>query len=173
MACWIETFYVYIWAASWQNQQCGLCAQRRLRSDWVDPGVRPVWSESSLCAQWVAKDPSFQHTDRLGGRPGWSESWLGAHAILLVLSWGGSFFVTSFSMIRVKMSQLIEYFFELILKAYAWGVPNRTAILQDWKYQSFICCLFYVLWTSLNISYQEAKDPISLNANLINVCILW
>ena len=29
-----------------------LCAQRRLRS------------ESSLCAQWVAKDPSFLHADR-------------------------------------------------------------------------------------------------------------
>ena len=27
---------------------------------------------------------------RLGGCPGWSESLLGAHAILLVLSWGGS-----------------------------------------------------------------------------------
>ena len=27
---------------------------------------------------------------RLGGCPGWSESSLGAHAILLVLSWGGS-----------------------------------------------------------------------------------
>ena len=23
--------------------------------------IRPVWSESSLCAQWVAKDPSFLH----------------------------------------------------------------------------------------------------------------
>ena len=26
-------------------------------------GIRPVWSESSLCAQWVAKDPSFLHAD--------------------------------------------------------------------------------------------------------------
>ena len=31
-----------------------LCVQRRLRS---------VWSESSLCAQWVAKDLSFIHAD--------------------------------------------------------------------------------------------------------------
>ena len=30
-----------IWASSWQNQQNGMCAQRRLR---------PVWSESSLSA---------------------------------------------------------------------------------------------------------------------------
>ena len=25
--------------------------------------IHPVWSESSLCAQWVAKDPSFLHAD--------------------------------------------------------------------------------------------------------------
>ena len=30
---------------------------------------------------------------RLGGCPGWSESLLGAHAILLILSWGSSFFI--------------------------------------------------------------------------------
>ena len=27
----------------------------------ISLGNRPVWSESSLCAQWVAKDPSFLH----------------------------------------------------------------------------------------------------------------
>ena len=26
-------------------------------------GIRPVWSEASLCAQWVAKDPSFLHAE--------------------------------------------------------------------------------------------------------------
>ena len=26
-------------------------------------GIHPVWSESSLCTQWVAKDPSFLHAD--------------------------------------------------------------------------------------------------------------
>ena len=46
-----------------------------------------VWSESSLCVQWVPKDPSFLHADRC---PGWSESLLGTHATLLVLLWGGS-----------------------------------------------------------------------------------
>ena len=29
----------------------------------ISMGVRPVLSESSLCAQWVAKDPSFLHAD--------------------------------------------------------------------------------------------------------------
>ena len=57
----------------------------------ISLGIRPVWSECSLCAQWVAKDPSFLHADS----EDWSDwvdaqaSLLGAHAILLVLSWGG------------------------------------------------------------------------------------
>ena len=36
-----------------------LCAQRRQ----ISLGIRLVWSESSLCAQWVAKEPSFLHAD--------------------------------------------------------------------------------------------------------------
>ena len=33
------------WAASWQNQQDGMCTQRK-----IGLGIRPVWSESSLSA---------------------------------------------------------------------------------------------------------------------------
>ena len=29
----------------------------------ISLGIRPVWWESLLCAQWVAKDPSFLHAD--------------------------------------------------------------------------------------------------------------
>ena len=29
----------------------------------VRTSIYPVWSESSLCAQWVAKDPRFLHAD--------------------------------------------------------------------------------------------------------------
>ena len=46
---------------------------------------------------------------RLGGCPGWSESSLGAHAILLVLSWGGSFLpslITLWSGLRLEDSGL-------------------------------------------------------------------
>ena len=60
---------------------------------------RLVWSESSLCAKWVAKDPSFlqadsEDTDQTGRM-------LGAHAILLVLSWGGS---GKFALVNPKVS---------------------------------------------------------------------
>ena len=36
-----------------------LCAQRRLRSAWASAQS----DQSSLCAQWVAKGPSFLHAD--------------------------------------------------------------------------------------------------------------
>ena len=40
----------------------------------ISLGIRPVWSESSLCAQWVAQDPSFLHapsedSDQTGRMP--------------------------------------------------------------------------------------------------------
>ena len=63
----------------------------------ISLGICPPWSESSQGTQWLAEDPMFLHADseliRLGGRPGWSESSLGTQAILLVLSWGGSYFL--------------------------------------------------------------------------------
>ena len=60
----------------------------------ISLGIRPVWSESSLCAQWVDKDPSFIHADS----EDWSDwvhdlSLRWAHVILLVLSCSGSFLV--------------------------------------------------------------------------------
>ena len=62
------------WVATWQNQQ-NQCA----------PSEDSVWSVSSLCIQWAAKDPSFLHanskdTDRTGRT-----------LILFVLSCRGSF----------------------------------------------------------------------------------
>ena len=58
----------------------------------ISPGIRPVWSESSLFAQWVAwaNSEDSDQTGRMPRCPGWSEFSLGAHAILLVLSRGGS-----------------------------------------------------------------------------------
>ena len=35
----------------------------RLAKTQVSLGTRPVWSESSPCAVWAAKDPTFPHAD--------------------------------------------------------------------------------------------------------------
>ena len=58
---------IQFWAASRQNQQ-------------------------NDCAPSEDSDQPGQTLIRLGVWPGWSDSSLGAHAILLVLSWGGSFY---------------------------------------------------------------------------------
>ena len=44
----------------------------------ISLGIRPIWSESSLCARWVAKKPSFLHADS----EDWSD-WAGAQADLI------------------------------------------------------------------------------------------
>ena len=50
----------------------------------ISLGIRPGWSESSLCAQWVAKDPRFFHadsedSDQTGRMPRLSLRWVHTH----------------------------------------------------------------------------------------------
>ena len=66
---------------------------------------------------------------------------------------------------------ILNFFEELILKAYTQGIPTRTAIFHDCAHQSFIYCLFYLLWISIKIVSQEAKGPISFSANIADMCI--
>ena len=59
-------------------------------------GIRPVWSEPLLCAEWVAKDPSFLHansedSDQTGRMPRLIWVFAGCTLTLLVLSCRGSF----------------------------------------------------------------------------------
>ena len=61
----------------------------------ISLGIRPVWSESSLCAQWVANDPRFLHadsedSDQTGRMPRLIWVFAGRTVILLVLSCRGS-----------------------------------------------------------------------------------
>ena len=63
--------YTIIWAASWQNQQNGMCAQRRLGSAWASAQSDQTGRMPRLiCLCW-------------------------AHLSMLVLSRGGSFAVTA------------------------------------------------------------------------------
>ena len=76
-------FWKAIWAIAWQNQQNDLCTPRRLRSDLASTQS----DQTSLCAQWVVKDPSFLHADSKDA----DQSLLGSPVILLVLSCCGSY----------------------------------------------------------------------------------
>ena len=74
------------WAATWQNQQseCG-----------PSEDIRPVWSESSLCAQRVAEDPSFLHadsedsdqTERMPTQADLSFCWAHCHFVGFLVMW--------------------------------------------------------------------------------------
>ena len=62
----------------------------------ISLSIHPVWSESSLCAQWVAKDPSFLHadsedSDQTESMPRLIRVFAGRIAILLVLSCRSSY----------------------------------------------------------------------------------
>ena len=69
-----------------------LCAQRRLRSAWASAQS----DQSSLCAKWVGKGPSFLHadsedSDQTGRMPRLIWVFAGCTATLLVLSCCGSY----------------------------------------------------------------------------------
>ena len=79
------------WAASWQNQQSGMCTQRRLRSAWAsaqsDQSLLSTWRKlGSLATHWAHSEGSDQ-TERM---PRLIWVFAGRTVILLVLSWGGS-----------------------------------------------------------------------------------
>ena len=62
----------------------------RLAKTQISPCIRQVWSESSLCVQWVAENPDFIYVDSEDSLD-WADaqanlSSLDAHAIFLVLS---------------------------------------------------------------------------------------
>ena len=64
----------------------------------ISLGIRPVWSESLQCAQWVAKDPNFLHADSKDSDQDWADTqglwsdWVDAQADLS-LRWMHTHFV--------------------------------------------------------------------------------
>ena len=79
-------------------------------------GIRPIWSESSLCAEWVAKDPRFLHAD--------SED---SDQTDLSLRWARSHFV-GFVMSRLICVIMIK-FLTIFTKEYA-NSTGENASLQ-------------------------------------------
>ena len=60
----------------------------------ISLGIRPVSSESLLCAQWVAKDPSFLHAGSEDPDQDWVDAqadlslrWAHTHFVGFVMSW--------------------------------------------------------------------------------------
>ena len=80
----------------------------------ISLGICPVWSGSSLCTQWVAKDPSFLHadsedSDQTGRMPRLIWVFAGRTTTLFVLSWGGSIIVFKFNLQTMYFGVLVHY----------------------------------------------------------------
>ena len=89
----------------------------------ISLGIRRVWSESSLCAQWLAKGPSFLHadseySDQTGRMPRLIWVFAGRTVTLLVLLCRGSFLFFRLSSRtignidnRSSISAWVDYFY--------------------------------------------------------------
>ena len=52
----------------------------------ISLGIHPVWLESSLCAEWVAKDPSFLYADSEDAQADLSLCWAHSRIVGFVVS---------------------------------------------------------------------------------------
>ena len=149
-----------MWAALWQNQQNDLCAQS-------DPSLCCPHEESSgpqLSIKGTAKT--------LIRCPGWSESLLGALAILLVLSWCGSCYTdkkwpvcSAFIYPPYKprsliwLSQTLSLGWDAIIN---WNSVSMTTLLVDIKstpYQQYNDFnLIWVMSFELSLSKRETTS---------------
>ena len=118
------------------KQRKWLCAQRRLRSARAsaqsDQSLRCALN--GLLRTQAFFMPTAKTLIRLGGCPGWSESSLGAHIILLVLSWDGSYIDWDYQVLLnsyLRMHCLVSLYGNHIKK---WK-KNRTYI-KKWKQYS-------------------------------------
>ena len=107
----------------------------------ISLGIRPVWSESLLCAQWVAKDPKFLHADN----EDWSvwADWANAQADLS-LRWAHTHFVgfvmsrltwSSVSRTCVAFSHAVRVVFEPV-RTHWWEAVAPLAIRPRWPSDS-------------------------------------
>ena len=145
-----------MWATAWQSQQNDLCAQRRLRSAWAS-----AQSDHRLgCPHEEALGPllPIEHTAKtpitLGRCPGWSESLLGPHIILLVLSCGSS---GNQRKLRKKSSTTGPSEWLLVC---AWRF-NKSSMLM-----SHLMRLWYFL-SSINLFFNRACHPMGIDVRFL------
>ena len=154
----------YIWAATWQNNKLTVCPAKT--------GIRPVWSESSLCAQWIAKGPIFLHadsedSDQTGRMP--RLIWVFAmHTVtLLILLCRGLFIVVLYAFDLSTWNQaVLQCDLTYHVHGYEWHIYLVYApfllILVHYS------CLFLVDWPSFYTNRLQ-RDVISTQISLFVV----
>ena len=119
----------------------------------ISLGIHTVWSESSLCAQWVAKDPSCLHadsedSDQTGRMPRLIWVFAGRIVILYVLSWG-------------DMSRICH-----VSQVWLWGNKYVTArFVQTW-YQCLSATHFNVHFLELTARPPKCLEETKREASI-------
>ena len=95
----------------------------------ISLGIHQVWSESSLCARWVAKLSSCRQRRliRLDGYPGWSESSLGAQSFCWFCHCVTGWKKESFKLIHVLFHLQAFYNFRLYVFSICQTLLNYIA----------------------------------------------
>ena len=111
----------------------------------ISLGIHPVWSESLLCTQWVAKDPSFLQTesedwsDWADAKVDLSRRWAHSHFVGFVMSW------LIFSEQHNKNNKYYDWYQWLIYRIYSNKRPWGAAIQKS----SEKWCSWDKIWANL------------------------
>ena len=141
------------WTATWQNQQSE-CAPAKAQ---ISLGVCPVWSESSLCAQWVAKGPRFLHadsedSDQTGRMPRLVWVFAGRTLTLLSLSCRGSI------VFLLKSSPLLSDQFSIVVV---------VVMYADDFYVLFLFLQEMAGWSGTNLKAHILHLPVLNKYNIL------
>ena len=145
-----------IWATSWQKKQND-CVPG-LDSD--QPGHPPSLIRVFAVRSMGSKGPKLSSCGqrrliRLGGCPGWSQSSLGTHAILMDLSWDGSFCFVFWIMYLVNEFKEMNTLHANVRFS---DVPRMLTKLQNLFYKTAKCLLYQDIIPLLKHGLWQVKN---------------
>ena len=115
----------------------------------ISLGIRPVWSESSLCAQWVAMDPRFLHadsedSDQTGRMPRLIWVFAGRTVTLLVLSCRGSIVLLRNNDSSLLLLSVVFFFFKIKFGTDSY-ISVLNHIMASWRkmLDLFVCFVVF------------------------------
>ena len=111
----------------------------------ISLGIRPVWSESSLCVQFVAKDPSFLHADsedsnQTGRMPRliWVCAGRTCHIVNFVVRW-----------LNLSLARPIQSFiFCIVMIEISWWILqfiNISSLILQFYISACVLCLIMII----------------------------
>ena len=120
----------------------------------ISLGIRPAWSESSLCAQWVAKDPSFLHadskeSDQTGRMPRLIWVFAGLHSFCLFCHVAAHLVLMFFQSRKVQ---------QYLLQQYWWWAPSDSPVRCETRRWCQECCKFINPLTPSGLFYPCKLD---------------